>query len=118
MWIFFLGGFVSAVVHRHDSSRVIVRAREREHLEGFLDREPGTHETRHIKETPGADYRYRAIMPRVQFARTLSTIALSMEATNFKDSVAEAGAPRRWLSVLSKVWTVLWNFQETNHARP
>lgn len=112
MWIFFLGGFVSAVVHRDDPSRVIVRARAREHLESFLESEPGSHDTRHVVETPDADYRYRVTMPRERFARTVSALAMTTHATNFKDAVADSGASRSWLASLSKVWTVLWNFQE------
>ncbi len=60
MWIFSTQGFYSAVEHREDPERIIVRCRTREDLEALREQIPGLEPF----EDPAADYRWRAIVSR------------------------------------------------------
>ena len=60
MWLFTTDGFVSAVAHRNKPGMLLVRARRSEHLRAML---PDVQ----VECTPGADYRFRAEVPRAMW---------------------------------------------------
>jgi hypothetical protein len=82
MWIHLSDAFLSVVAHRHDSGLLLVRSR----VAGDIGRVfPGVIET----ETPTADYRFRAVLPRKTVAAVLAEQVASIDYDNFKNSVAE-----------------------------
>jgi hypothetical protein len=82
MWIFLNNAFLSAVAHRTQPDDLLVRGR----VAGDIGRVfPGVIET----ETPSADYRYRATIPRKTVAAALAEQAASIDYDNFKNSVTE-----------------------------
>ena len=118
MWIFFLGGFVSVVADRDHPGFVVVRGRSREHVLAFLRHEPikpgDRAHVRRVVRTPERDYLYRASVPPAVFVGCLEAIGReAVDVPNFKSACADAGAPRRWLSLLAKVWGVLFDYQST-----
>lgn len=121
MWLFFVGGFVSVVGHREKAGTVVVRARAYEHLTEFLANEPPTSSgeqppSREIHETTDRDYRWRVFMPVEAFTATLTAIGEDVPTyPNFKGACDQAGAPRVWKGVLSKVWGLLAAFQDRTH---
>ena len=87
MWVFTKSGFFSAVRHTEKPDVLLVRAR----FEGDLERFCRTHGLHGIKktirETPDADYRFRAEIPCEAFAEALRAEALTIDYPNFKSAV-------------------------------
>jgi hypothetical protein len=82
MWIHLSDSFLSVVAHRTQPDDLLVRAR----VAGDIGRVfPGVIET----ETPSADYRYRATIPRKTVAAVLAEQVASIDYDNFKNSVTE-----------------------------
>ena len=116
MWLFFVGGFVSAVGHYEKPGVIVVRARSREHLKNFTAAEPSVGRERppirQIVTTPERDYMYRVEMPVAAFLATIEALGSRVvDHHNFKDSCADAGASRLWKGVLGRVWSLLYDFQ-------
>lgn len=102
MWIFTKTGFVSIVAHRTTSGTMIVRARRRADLEGFVAAFGGPKvRPVEILETPDADYRFRAFMPKKNVAMRVMQLALEVDYPNFK---AAAGTDPVQAGVLHRVW--------------
>jgi hypothetical protein len=105
MWIFTSDSFLSVVAHRHDPGMLLVRAR----VAGDIGRVfPGVIET----ETPTADYRYRATIPRKTVAAVLAEQVASISYPNFKSSIKEADRHDACMDV----WSVMHRLQ-TDRAR-
>ncbi len=87
MWVFTKSGFFSAVRHTDQPDVLLVRAR----FEGDLERFCRTHGLHGIKktirETPDADYRFRAEIPCKAFAEAVKAEALAIDYPNFKAAV-------------------------------
>ena len=81
MWICLNDGFLSIVQDRANRGHLLVRARKREHLRGFLGSEEG------IAHTPTRDYAYRISLPKEAVAELLSKRIWAIEYDNFKNSV-------------------------------
>jgi hypothetical protein len=94
MWVITNCGFFS-VVEKPDDKRertLTIRARVRADLENL--REGYLPALGPISEDAGTDYKYRARAPRLALASALSQIALDIDYSNFKDSVAKSqGSP-------------------------
>ncbi len=82
MWIFLSDAFLSVVQHRDDAAKLLVRSRLKGDIERALAGVVAV-------ETPAADYRYRAIVPRTQFAARLASLVEAIDYPNFKNSVSE-----------------------------
>jgi hypothetical protein len=106
MWICLNDAFFSVVAHRDKPNVLLVRARNREHLEKYF---PGEL----INELHDADYRYRVEVYRRRFAAMIATKIDDIDYPNFKNSVKE--------SLLSKLynsfWGLHWNYQEDQLRR-
>lgn len=97
MWICFNDAFVSIVEYQNADadvgmSKLLVRARRREHLVAFLGVEFATQ----ITVTPDRDYRFRAVVSRSLVAMILSKRAWEIDYGNFKDSVEDADLHRMY----------------------
>ncbi len=111
MWIFTNYGFVSAVQHNAKQDAFLVRAREPGVLEEFAKR----HKINTVvRETPDADYRYRAEIERTEFAAAVAVEILSIDYGNFKSAfrslITENTGVTHW--ALLDVWTVMRDLQE------
>lgn len=105
MWIITSDAFVSIVEHRDDPGSLIVRGR----FAGDVKRFMGRKELQEI-ETPHADYRFRAIVSRVDVAAALGRAAAGITYPNFKDSIVA-----KWRKALAlRVWSL---FHAAQHER-
>ena len=97
MWLFTKNSFVSAVQHRQQPHNVLVRAREKSHLARLFPEIP-------IQEDTEADYRYRLVVPKKEFAKIVSDyIMQSLDYDNFK--AAQDVDDPAWTRFLHAVWT-------------
>lgn len=101
MWIFMNNAMLSIVAHRDRPAALLVRAR----LRGDIER---VFPEAQVAETPGADYRFRAVLPAGTVARVLAGAVAAIRYDNFKASVAE---PRR-ASAYHDVWYVMLEEQQ------
>lgn len=63
-----------------------------------------------VTETPAADYRYRADVPRDEVARVLADRAASIDYPNFKASIGAGERERR--RACHDVWGVMKRMQD------
>jgi hypothetical protein len=111
MWIFTPTSFVSIVAHRSKPGVLLVRAR----LEGDLERLfPGCK----VKETPDADYRFRAEIPRGRVADVIREQVASLDYPNVKAAIPYGGrqADLRHDS-MHEVWAVMNRAQGADARR-
>lgn len=101
MWIFRNDAFVSAVQHESDPACIMLRARVAGDLSRFLG-----HAVEEI-ETPRADYRFRTIVRKEDFAAVLAASVQGINYFNFKDSVRAKDRSMRYL----EVWHAMYDFQ-------
>jgi hypothetical protein len=105
MWIFLNDAMLSIVAPEPRKGRgaakvethLIVRAR----FKGDLPRTFGRGVK--VEETPGRDYRFRAVVTRKKVADVLARRILDVDYTNFKGSVPDDARHRAYL----RVWTVM-----------
>lgn len=105
MWLMTNKTFVSIVEHRDDPNLLCVRGRFKGDVDRFLGKACET-------ETPGADYRFRAVAPRDEVSSALLISALGIDYPNFKDSVREKWRHDAYL----EVWGVMWREQKARLA--
>lgn len=84
MWICMNNGFVSVAEDQADKTMVYVRARDKSHLENFMD---DSYPKFQIVETPDRDYTYRIHVTKSYAAFRVAELMLRIDYTNFKDSV-------------------------------
>lgn len=106
MWLHLPDCFLSVVAHRTQPAHLLIRARTLPHLEAFLAPMPARPQ---IDQTPNADYLYRAVITRNQFASLLSERIRRMEYPNFKAAAAkhptsDTVARSRYVSALHETW--------------
>jgi hypothetical protein len=82
MWVFTQTGFVSAVRHRDDKTKLMVRGRDSESLEDLADMASVP-----IDHTPGGDYPYRVTVTDLQFMEWAEMQIETLDYTNFKSRV-------------------------------
>ena len=107
MWLFTTQGFYSAVAHREDPDKIIVRTRAGEDLEALADQIPDLE----ISEDPTADYRYRATVARDEWRRALDAFGRDLDYDNFKNTVAARQGPDRAHSYFD-VWEAMRRLQD------
>lgn len=97
MWLFTKYGFFSAVCARQgagehgrpvDSTRIMVRARVRDHLERLVKRFPNHLGDCEIRETTSTDYRFRLFGESQVWSKVVEEIATELDYDNFKSEVA------------------------------
>ena len=101
MWVFTETGFVSAVRHRSEKDKLVVRARDQKSLES-LSNSVGLD----IVETPSNDYPYRVFVDDVVFAAWLHKQTVAVDYTNFKDRVHDTRG-HDFAGTLLSVWNTM-----------
>lgn len=110
MWIFTGFGFFSVIEHRDDPKLLYVRARVKGDLEQLKAKcLPNLGD---IAETPtGADYPYRALAWRTEFADAMSKAVFDIDYPNFKSGVTKTQGSARH-DLYMKVWSVMKTAEE------
>ena len=117
MWIFTKYGFYSVVCARKsgsaDPNELMIRARERRHLQNLIDRFEELKGSE-IKKTSDRDYRYRLFVGKEKWVAVLSALAQELDYFNFK---SEAGRNReavgnKYVDALHEVWEVMYRLQK------
>lgn len=88
MWIFTKNGFYSAVEHKDDPEMIVLRSQFKGDLE-----ELGL--TSEIAETPAADYRFRATIPRQRFKNLVCKEIAELNYPKFKPAVKDKSPLRK-----------------------
>ena len=101
MWIFTETGFVSAVVDRNEPSRLSVRARDRESLDGLV-----AATDQQVVSTPGGDYPYRIFVSPGAFAQWVAEASWAIDYDNFKNQVARTRG-YDYVHALHDVWAAM-----------
>lgn len=111
MWIFTKQGFYSAVQHRDDPERIIIRARAKKDIEALKAQIPNlitfTDKT--------ADYPHRAIVSRDEWLIALARLGAEIDYPNFKSAIADNKRHNTYLSVWSKLLEIETEDGGTNH---
>jgi len=108
MWLFSKTGFISVVVDRGNSDRLLVRARFAGDIEQIFG--PAIL----VRETPFADYRFRAFIRRREFTKIVARMIDEMDYDNFKNAVAPRDPER--ISAYMSVWSVMERAQQDKVA--
>lgn len=105
MWLMTKHGFYSVVAHRNKPETLLVRARDRQHLENLAHSTPFANFR--IEETPEADYPYRAEVRRTQWGSILTWLNAEIDYGNFKDAVYHQPTDTgRYGGFLTRVWEI------------
>lgn len=106
MWICLNNGFLSAVKDHFNPDSVLVRARVRKHLEDNFPNDV-------IFQIPNSDYAWRVRLKKTQWAEFLYEKSLSIEYTNFKNSVKDYDLK----DMYSEIWWLGMQLQIKNDPR-
>jgi hypothetical protein len=106
VWICFNDAFVSAVQSWDNPKQLIVRARQRQHLQRLFPKA-------RIEETVRNDYRFRVRVNKRTFADAVAKRAMAIDYGNFKDSVAD----RRLHDLYLDFWWLHRDYQEGRPTR-
>ena len=98
MWVFTETGFVSAVVDYQDSSKLVVRSRDKKSLRPFVEATNAE-----IIELKNRDYEYRVIIKKTDFVKCLVDAAMTIDYNNFKNRIWDTRGDV-FHDALSKVW--------------
>ena len=103
MWLFTSKSFLSVVADKENpkGDRLLVRSRIAGDIEEVF---PSVD----VMETPYADYRFRAWVPRKEVTQALSRYVEDLHYTNFKNSVGDKDRIRP----LVQVWSTMHEHQE------
>lgn len=111
MWLFTRYGFFSVVQDHQKRKNVLIRARNRKHLEDLfvsLDFHTPHSAKEVIEETPDRDYRYRVSVDRRAYAGLLQSLAMDLDYPNFKDSVHQRlSKDIPYNQLVNKVWQIV-----------
>jgi len=84
VWICLSDGFISVVMDKNNTDRLLVRARRRIDLENVVGSDA------EIMETPERDYRWRSYVDRAALKAIVNARIDRMDYTNFENSVGDA----------------------------
>lgn len=101
MWIAMNDAFVSAVEDRNDPTRLVVRARNPEHLRRLFP----SHD---VVTTPSADYIARVFVSRDEFARLVADRIGKISYDNFKMSVDDQNLH----GLYERMWSLHRSYQQ------
>lgn len=115
MWLMTTLGFFSVACARQgdgshgkpvDTSRIMIRARVKQHLDALKSRFPNELGRAEIIQTPSADYGWRIICPKVNWAICAKSLAEDISYDNFKDQCASRhGGSSPYLNALHTTWS-------------
>ena len=128
MWLFTKHGFYSAVCARAgdgrygqppDVTRIMVRARVKEHLNGLKDRFPDLLGPCDIQESVEADYAFRIFVPKQAWRRVVEKLVDDIDYDNFKSEVArhQGASGAAYEQSLHAVWSVMHKLQNGDRRR-
>lgn len=123
MWIFTKYGFFSAVCARQgdgrhdqpvDPSRMMVRARVRDHLKELKDRFPDLLGACDIKEFAGTDHAYRIFVDKAVWCEVVTGLSEDVDYDNVKSEVArfQGLTGKAYEHSLHEVWSVMYRLQK------
>ncbi len=110
-------GFFSAVCTRQgdgrklqpiDATRIIVRARVRQHLVNLAERFPKELKDCEILDSLRTDYAYRLFVSKADWSEVVTQLAEEIDYDNFKSAVgrSQGSAGAKYLDALHEVWEV------------
>ena len=99
MWIATNKGWLSIVRHRDKQGILLVRARNKNHIESIFP-------NAEVYEDANADYPYRADIEEVEVSRIIGDMLLDITYGNFKASVDE----NHYHDSLMSVWHVMYRY--------
>ena len=108
MWLFTEGGFVSAVRHRKDKNKLVVRARDEISLS-----ELATYQE--VIFTPHADYPYRVIIDEREFRTFVDKSIKNLSYDNFKNRVYKTRGAQ-FVDALHDVWATMHKVEDLRSA--
>ena len=122
MWIFTRYGFYSAVCARQgdgshgqpvDPDRMMIRARDRGHLEALIARYTELLGAAEIKAFSGTDYAYRIFVTKAVWSQVMAALGDDIEYDNFNSEVArfQGASGSAYEHSLHDVWRVMNGLQ-------
>lgn len=118
MWVFTKYGFFSAVCAGReddrdvaDPGRMMLRARQREHLEALQERFPAETGAAEILAGVGTDYPFRIFIDKAAWASVSESLAAEIDYRNFKNEAHSWQGATPYLRALSKVWGTMWDLE-------
>lgn len=118
MWMMTSDGFYSAVEHRNDPNKVMVRARSVEDLTNLLDAIGANGGNAEAllpeKSGPYADYEWRITLPRLMWAEYCAGAAARISYDNFKTRIGQVNPDRVY--VYMNVWSDLRDIADEPNA--
>jgi hypothetical protein len=112
MWVVTDRGFYSVVEHRENSQMLIVRCRAHGDMQALAKLIDGLD----VFRDDFADYPWRAVVSRRQWADALGKLVASIDYDNFKDSVKKRQGPKR-AGVYMRVWSALTALESRSQRR-
>jgi hypothetical protein len=104
VWLFTKYGFFSTVFS-DSTGRIVVRARDRSHLERLKLRFPVELDRVRITVTPKADYGFRMFVLRRDWKHCLGELAMELNYSNFKEEAERTFGTRSvYANTLHEVW--------------
>lgn len=125
MWLFTVFGYFSVVLARQgngaagaplDPERVMIRARNPDHLHRLQKQFPQELGTSQIVLTERADYIARLIVSRDKWASVVAALTEELDYGNFKEAAGRKGSDTNDLALLHQVWGVASSWQERVRA--
>jgi len=128
MWLFTRYGMYSAVSARTgdgkkgnppDPTRMMVRARDRDHLQNLVEMFPEEFQGVEIEESVTNDYRFRVFVAKDVWVQVVAALVMDVDYDNFKDSLdhtlphEQAGPYHR--SCMS-VWSAMYRHQTDKYG--
>jgi hypothetical protein len=121
MWLYTRYGFFSAVCARKvvdgqvsgdiDPDRVMIRARNREHLDKLKEKFSDVIGDPDIHTGVGTDYRHRIFIDHSQWVDLAGRLARDIDYGNFKDSASDNGMDSAYVGLLSDIWNESYSYQ-------
>lgn len=111
MWLFTDTGFVSAVTHRDNPKKMMIRARDKKSLEGLAKMSRAKVET-----TLGADYPHRIVVTKETLKKWIVEQIDNAEYDNFKNRVTQTRGVG-FVKPLHEVWEVMHDVEDVERRR-
>jgi hypothetical protein len=117
MWLMTPQGFFSAVQHKDDPDKIMVRTRAKMHAQRLVEALPEGERPPVVETPPPADYRWRVTVTRAQWVYLVAKYAAEIAYGNFKNEAHQYEHPTGFVSALHRVWADLQDFQDDLHAK-
>lgn len=108
MWLFTKYGFYSTVTAHGDINKIMVRSRDKKHLENLIDRFPTSLAPCKILTTKDTDYKYRIIVNGILWSDVVEDMALEIDYSNFKNEATKLG-DKKYMEALHEIWAVMYD---------